>query len=310
VMKKLWGFLKHHVHEDFDRNYYFSMALLLVTVVGINYTFDVEDSYLDSLTGITKFLGFFLLYSVPYFLAVALYAVHKKENFFESKEFLVKAFFGLAILSLDSSVPFLQPIIEKTLPSELRYWAYKVSINLISYATVFFPIIIFYKLTEKVNRDVYGLQPRQFDARPYFMMLLIMLPLIITASRTGAFVRQYPMYKSSAAHTYLDISETVTVAGYELAYGLDFITVEFLFRGFMVIAMMTVLGRGAVLTMAVLYCTLHFGKPMGEAVSSVFGGYILGVVAYETRSIWGGVIVHIGIAWMMEIIAFAQKSLQ
>jgi hypothetical protein len=60
----------------------------------------------------------------------------------------------------------------------------------------------------------------------------------------------------------------------------------------------------------VLYCTLHFGKPMGEAVSSVFGGYILGVVAYETRSIWGGVIVHIGIAWMMEIIAFAQKSLQ
>jgi hypothetical protein len=309
-MKKLWGFLKHHIHEDFDRKYYFSIVLLLVTVVGINYTFDVEDSYLDSLTGITKFLGFFLLYSVPYFLAVALYAFHKKKNFFQSKEFLFKAFFGLAILSLDSSVPFLQPIIEKTLPSELRYWAYKVSINLISYATVFFPIIIFHKLTEKVNRDVYGLQPRQFDARPYFIMLLIMLPLIIAASRTGAFLRQYPMYKTSAAHAYLGISETVTVAGYELAYGLDFITVEFLFRGFMVIAMMTVLGRGAVLTMAVLYCTLHFGKPMGEAVSSVFGGYILGVVAYETRSIWGGVIVHIGIAWMMEIIAFAQKSLQ
>jgi hypothetical protein len=73
--------------------------------------------------------------------------------------------------------------------------------------------------------------------------------------------------------------------------------------------MMGVLGRGAVLSMAVLYCTLHFGKPMGEAISSIFGGYILGVVAYETKSIWGGVIVHIGIAWMMEIIAFLQKSL-
>jgi hypothetical protein len=40
----------------------------------------------------------------------------------------------------------------------------------------------------------------------------------------------------------------------------------------------------------------------------VIGGYILGVVAYETKSIWGGVIVHLGIAWMMEVVAFAQRS--
>jgi hypothetical protein len=34
----------------------------------------------------------------------------------------------------------------------------------------------------------------------------------------------------------------------------------------------------------------------------------LGVIAYETKSIWGGIIVHLGIAWMMEVIAFTQKS--
>ena len=97
------------------------------------------------------------------------------------------------------------------------------------------------------------------------------------------------------------------MAGYELAYGLDFVTVEFLFRGFMVIGMIGVLGRQAVLPMAVTYCFLHFGKPAGEAISSVFGGYILGVIALETRSIWGGIIVHAGIAWMMEIIAYVQE---
>jgi membrane protease YdiL (CAAX protease family) len=116
------------------------------------------------------------------------------------------------------------------------------------------------------------------------------------------------MYKNSSAHLYMNLPEWVTVAGYEIAYGLDFITVEYLFRGFMVIGMMAILGRGAVLTMAVVYCVLHFGKPAGEAISSAFGGYILGVVAYETRSVWGGIIVHMGIAWMMELVAFGQKN--
>ena len=82
---------------------------------------------------------------------------------------------------------------------------------------------------------------------------------------------------------------------------------EFFFRGFLVIGMISLLGRGAVLPMACVYCFLHFGKPMGEAISSIFGGYILGVVAYETRGIWGGVIVHVGIAWLMELAAFTQK---
>jgi hypothetical protein len=44
-----------------------------------------------------------------------------------------------------------------------------------------------------------------------------------------------------------------------------------------------------------------------KAISFVFGGYLLGVIAYETKSIWGGIIVHVGIAWMMEAIGFWQK---
>ena len=136
-----------------------------------------------------------------------------------------------------------------------------------------------------------------------------MLPLLVGASFAESFQRQYPMYKTSVAHTYLNVPEWVTAIAYEIAYGLDFITVEYLFRGFMVIGMISILGRGSVITMAVVYCVLHFGKPPGEAISSIFGGYILGVIAYETKSIWGGIIVHMGIAWLMEGLAFAQKSM-
>jgi hypothetical protein len=309
-MKKIWNFLINHIREDFHFKQYLSVFLLLIIIMGINYTFDFEDEYLDSLSGFIKFLNYFVFYALPYFTSVALYLFFSgKKNVFANKEFWIKAIFGLAILSLDSSVPFLQPLVEKAFPYELRFWAFKVSVNMISFLTVFFPIIIFYWLYERNDTNVYGLKPRQFDAKPYFVMLLIMLPLMIAASKTGSFLRQYPMYRTSPAHGYLGVGEWMTAGTYEIAYALDFITVEFLFRGFMVIAFITTLGRGAVLSMAVLYCTLHFGKPMGEAISSLLGGYILGVVAYETKSIWGGVIVHIGIAWMMEIIAFVQKSL-
>jgi hypothetical protein len=94
---------------------------------------------------------------------------------------------------------------------------------------------------------------------------------------------------------------------YEVLYGMDFFNVEFLYRGFFVIGMAKVLGKEAILPMVCSYCFLHFGKPLGESISSIFGGYMLGVVAFYTRNIWGGVMVHIGLAWMMELAAFLQK---
>ena len=60
-------------------------------------------------------------------------------------------------------------------------------------------------------------------------------------------------------------------------------------------------GKDAILPMACFYCTIHFGKPMGECISSYFGGLLLGIVACNTRSIYGGLMVHLGIAWLMEI---------
>jgi hypothetical protein len=88
---------------------------------------------------------------------------------------------------------------------------------------------------------------------------------------------------------------------YEVSYGSDFITIELFFRGFLVLAFSKWFGRDAILPMAAFYCTIHFGKPMGECISSFFGGMILGIVTYHTRTIWGGLMVHLGIAWMMEL---------
>lgn len=310
-MKKIWKFLVNHVRADFHLGQYLLTALALAVLIFLNYWFDFEDNYLDPLGGMIKFAAYFFFFSIPYYTGIFIFALFKKRlEIFDVRGFWLRSLFSVSVLALDGSHPYLDNFINYLSNPTIQFWLYKVVINGISFLTVFLPILIFYYAYDRQRGHRYGLNSYQFDAKPYFVMLAIMLPLIILASYNPAFIRQYPMYKTSAAHIYLGVPEWVTVAAYELAYGLDFVTVEYFFRGFMVLAMTQFLGRSAVITMAVVYCVLHFGKPAGEAMSSIFGGYILGVVAYETKSIWGGVIVHMGIAWMMEIVAFVRKGFE
>ena len=87
---------------------------------------------------------------------------------------------------------------------------------------------------------------------------------------------------------------------YEVSYGLDFISIEIFFRGLLVLGMLRFAGTVAILPMAAFYCTIHFGKPMAECISAFFGGIILGVIAQRTRSIVGGLTIHLGLAALME----------
>ena len=79
--------------------------------------------------------------------------------------------------------------------------------------------------------------------------------------------------------------------------------------GFLILAFIKWAGKDAILPMACFYCTIHFGKPLGECISSYFGGIILGVVVYHTRSIYGGLLVHLGIAWLMELGGYIGNTL-
>lgn len=309
-MRQLWRLLSYHLREDFSKSYYAAIALLLSLLLFLNYRYAIEEDWLDSFKGITKFLVYFLFYGAGYYgslLLLKLTTEKFKHSFFSTTRFWKYSLVGLAILSLDSSMPFLQDLIYDHLHHSITYWSYKVAVNGISFVTVLVPLLLFYYFNDKQAKHQYGLNYQHTDLSIYWTLLLLMIPLLVSASFLESFQQQYPMYKSNQAYVHLGIPEWITVMTYELAYGLDFITVELLFRGFFVIGMIKVLGRNAIVPMVVVYCLLHFGKPAGEAISSIFGGYLLGVIAYETKSIWGGIIIHMGIAWLMEIIAFIQK---
>lgn len=307
-MKKIWTYVKNHLREDFNAGHYSIIFLFLSICLYANYAWDLKRNYINTQTGMLKTACYFAFYSFAYYFSIASYAIfYKQHNFYRDKKFWIRSLFFLFFLSFDASQPFLRQTINTFVDDDLQYWLFKVIFNLSSLFTIVLPLLIFYFINDRKSGHLYGLQIKQFDPKPYFIMLLIMMPLIITASFDKSFLRQYPMCPSTTAHLYFDVPEWLTNLMYEISYGLDFVSVEFMFRGFMVMAFISIFGRSAVLTMAVVYCFLHFSKPAGEAISSIFGGYILGVVAYETRSVWGGIIVHVGIAWMMELMAFIHE---
>jgi membrane protease YdiL (CAAX protease family) len=48
---------------------------------------------------------------------------------------------------------------------------------------------------------------------------------------------------------------------------------------------------------------IHYGKPLPETLGAIGAGVILGTLAMRTRSIWGGVLIHIGVAITMDMLA-------
>ncbi len=308
-MRKIWGLLRNHLVVDFYWPYYLSVASFLTISLFLNAHFDFE-SIIDPYNGTyMRLMGYFLLYAFAYYGGLALtLAFNKKARLLATPKFWLLSLFGLVILSLDSGFPYLGQLTDLFHVDYRAFsWTYLVINNAIGFILVCLPLFLVYPFFPKPNGEGYGLITPRYDFKPYLILLMLMLPLIAGASFTTGFNNFYPIYKLNSVAEVWQVPKWVPMAIYEFFYGMDFFNVELLFRGFMVVGLSQLLGKDAIMPMVTTYCFLHFGKPTGEAISSVFGGYILGVLAYYTRGIWGGVIIHMGIALMMELAAYLQK---
>ena len=78
---------------------------------------------------------------------------------------------------------------------------------------------------------------------------------------------------------------------------------EFLFRGYMLFGLEKSIGKGAIFVQAIPFVLLHLGKPFLETLACIPGGFILGYVAYRTRSFLPCFIIHFGIYVMIAFFA-------
>lgn len=135
----------------------------------------------------------------------------------------------------------------------------------------------------------------------YFAMLALVVPMAYAVSFSPAFLATYPKYAAAGR------SWTQFLL-WEAGYGFQFFMLEFFFRGFLLFALARYLGPVAIFIAIVPYAMIHFGKPLAETLGSVLAGIALGTIALRTRSIYGGVLVHCGVAWSMDLFALMRKG--
>jgi membrane protease YdiL (CAAX protease family) len=266
----------------------------------LNYRFGIETKWLYNIKSpFGKFIGFYCVYAIAFIIPflVLVFTRHKQAAGFPFFWFLL--LLAPAIFALKVSFSGLTQWIAGTgTNSWNRYYA--IIANLPSrLVLVVIPLLLFW-WSQKTQTSFWGLTTKNFTWQPYALMLLIMVPLITFASTQSDFLHTYPKLNQVAFVDNITNHPWWYKTIYEISYGIDFLSIELFFRGFLVFAFVRYAGADAVLPMAVFYCSIHFGKPLFECISSFFGGMLLGIIAYRTQSILGGIMVHLGIAWMME----------
>ncbi|MCS6913728.1 MAG: CPBP family intramembrane glutamic endopeptidase [Myxococcales bacterium] len=135
----------------------------------------------------------------------------------------------------------------------------------------------------------------------YLVLLLGVLPLVVLASFTRPFQQTYPFYRQ-AGRSWFDF------LAWELQYGATFLTVEFFFRGYLLFGLARTMGSLAIFVMVVPYCMLHYLKPAAESLGAIVAGVVLGTLALRTGTIWWGVLIHVLVAWSMDLLSSWQTG--
>lgn len=159
-------------------------------------------------------------------------------------------------------------------------------------------------LRERV-RD-FGLRLRGIagHAPSYLLLLAVSLPGLVWASGTEAFQAKYPFYDIQPGEGFWPY-----LSAWWALYALQFVALEFFFRGFLVHGLAPRLGYASIFVMMVPYNMIHFSKPPAEALAAIVGGVVLGTLSLKTRSIWWGAALHIAIAGSMDVLSLWHRGL-
>ncbi len=109
-----------------------------------------------------------------------------------------------------------------------------------------------------------------------FIGIVLIAPVLWFVARTSAMTDYYRSQASGLPwNTFLDL------------FGW-----EFFFRGFILFAYARRMGANALWLQAVPFALAHIGKPELETLSTIFGGFAFGWLAYRTRSVLYPFLVH------------------
>jgi len=304
----LFQYLIKYWKANFHFQLYLATLAFIATYTAIFYYFDLyfqiirQTQYLPLKTFYyALFVGFpfiFTCFLLQYFKVAT--------NWWRQRHFWQLLILTLFCFSLSQNIN-LTDFIKDALTNAQYNYLYRIIYYSKSYLLVLLPLAIYYYLVEQKHQQSkhwFGCTLRDIVIKPYIPLVFVIfgyMSLSVFFSDLQSYypVLQYSHYQQFAIE--MQTSPIITALLFELLYGLNFISVEYVFRGVLLLGFIRFLGPQAMLPMVATYVAVHFGKPLTETVTSLIGGYIVGVFAYYSKQIWGGVILHITLAWSMEL---------
>ncbi len=310
-MREILGYFTRYIRQASLKSH-IGIVLILSVLIWINYHFDLYLAWQRQPEFVYRFFPLLGLFTVSFSLVLLTALVLEKQPLPRSSFFYILLFLSPAIFALKAAIQT-----RDLLPAGLLRGPWEPYLEMVlqwplKAAVVITAVVLLWiagKFGDTYGRSIAGLNSRPGTVLPYLWLLLAMVPLLLLAAGQEDFQQVYPKAALAAAAATADHTGLwLRVIFFEICYGVDFFTIELFFRGFLVLAFARYVGLRAILPIAVFYCTIHFGKPLAECISSLPGGLILGVIVYHTRSIWGGLLVHLGIAWGMEITGWLARA--
>lgn len=295
--------------KNLDKLTFFLISVFVAILIFCNYRFGLNSKIWQASSDLEKFLRFYALYLFTFGGAYLIQYLTARAPQNYSWPLIMLIALAPAVFALKVVFNAHRPLFFKIFdwPQNRFYFIladYPIRLLLV--------LIIVWLLWRWVNPayPFCGLTFKNFEWKPYLILLACMVPLIAFASTRPDFLVTYPKFKHLAFYTNTSATPWLDRLWFEISYGIDFITIEVFFRGFLVLAFAHFVGKDAILPMAAFYCIIHFGKPLPECISSYFGGMLLGILVFKTQTIIGGLIVHLGIAWLMEAGGYAGTALK
>lgn len=304
-MKTFGIYLKRYYAEEWqpNRRAYLWPLLFICALTTVEYTVGFEQFFLKEQSDFWARFGLQWLYLVLVWSLPLFWISRKRSKPLVWKPWLPWLLLVFVVFAFRSSFRgHLNWMIDAGTRWDLNtyYFYWFTAAQLFQAFSVTIPMVLIAAFAGNRLETFHGL--KSTELWPYFVLLLGAGVVVAVASTQTDFQNYYPRFAKMWPEG--GDWQWERIAAFEFSYALDFFATEYFFRGFLVLAFARYLGPQAILPMAILYVTIHYGKPLGETISSFFGGMLLGVFAYYSKSIWGGIIVHIGLAFLMELTIF------
>jgi len=306
LFKDFFDFLK----KDFKIAPYLYTFIVIAISIALVYATSTGELIAKHLFPFeNKFINSILRYGILYYIVCIPVLLMQGQKKLINLEFILKSSFLILVLSCISAFSW-RPII--------NIYDYEISernylskiLWRVKYLIFFLPIIVSMRLFyDKEIPGLYGLCRGKSHIKAYLYLYIIIIPILIAVSFTQGFLSYYPIGKIWKFHDLFGNSTIFNYVIFEIVYISSFIMVELIFRGVFVIGIKKHILTSCVLPMITLYVAFHFGKPLLETISAAFGGYFLGAIAYQSKHIWGGVFIHAGIAFTIEMVRLLQYSM-